>query len=43
MLSEEYQKQALENLKNMSAEQIEKILIAIGSVKVETHWSDLKC
>lgn len=33
MLSEEYKKQALEDLKNMSSKQLEKILIAIGSEK----------
>ena len=42
MLSDEYKKRALERLKNMSAEQIEKILIAIGSVKIKTQESDLK-
>lgn len=42
MLSDEYKKQALERLKNMPAEKIEKILTAIGSVKIETQERDLK-
>ena len=40
MLSEEYKKQALERLKTMSAEEIEKILIDIGSVKLEKRERD---
>lgn len=42
MLSDEYKKQALERLKIMSVEDVEKILIAIGSVKTETQERDLK-
>ena len=42
MFSDEYKQRALENLKAMSVEQSEKILIAIGSVKIETQERDLK-
>ena len=42
MLSDEYKKQALERLKMMSVEEVEKILTAIGSIKVKTHERDKK-
>ena len=41
MLSDEYKKQALERLKMMSVEEAEKILTAIGSIKVKTQERDL--
>ena len=40
MFSDEYKKQALDRLKNMSDEKVEKILIDIGSVKVEKQERD---